>query len=209
MSYGKSYEKYPINEGEIWNCNESSIAVCDLTKSLPEFMLHADMLYCDPPWSLGNVNMFNSKAGREYMNSFNEFYDSLFENIKKIAPEVCYLEIGEKNRELYIQKLSELYPVVQDWQITYYKKNKCYLLRAAQSPTDFDFSNYDDEETPALAVKNESPRVVGDLCTGRGLTGIAALTNNCSFVGTELNKRKLAVFIERAKRKGYEFAKEI
>ena len=209
MSYGKSYEKFPINENEIWEYDGSKIAVCDLTKGLPDFMLTADMVYCDPPWTLGNVNMFNSKAGREYIYDFAEFYTPFFEQIKKINPTVCYVEVGEKSRFTYAQKLLELYPSVQDWKITYYKKNPCYLLRAAQSATDFNFVGYDDEETPALAVKNEKPQVVGDLCTGRGLTGIAALTNGCCFVGTELNKRKLAVFIERAKRKGYGFSKKI
>jgi methylase of polypeptide subunit release factors len=60
-----------------------------------------------------------------------------------------------------------------------------------------------------MAVRNEHPNVVGDMCTGRGLTGIAALKNGSTFVGTELNKRKLAVFIQRAKRMGYEFKKEL
>ena len=209
MSYGKSHEKFPIETSEIWQYENSKIAVCDLTKELPEFMLTADMIYCDPPWSLGNVNMFNSKAGREYVNNFSEFYHPFFEHIKRINPEVCYVEVGKKNKSIYIQKLKGLYPHVQGWGITYYKKNPCYLLRAAQSSTNFDFNGYDDEETPILAVKNENPKIVADLCTGRGLTGIAALTNGCSFVGTELNKRKLAVFIERAKRKGYEFSKKI
>lgn len=207
MSYGKSYEKFPINESEIWGYNGSQISVCDLTKELPSFMFVADMIYCDPPWTIGNVNMFNSKAGREYMNSFYEFYSCFFDAIARINARVCYLEIGKENYGIFNQRLCSIYRVVQSWSVTYYKKNPCYLLRGADLPIDFDYSGYDDEETPAMAIKNEQPQIVADLCTGRGLTGIAALTNGCMFVGTEMNKRKLAVFIERTKRNGYEFKK--
>ncbi len=43
----------------------------------------------------------------------------------------------------------------------------------------------------------EIPIKVADLCMGRGLTAIASHKLNIEFVGTELIKRKLAVFIDK------------
>lgn len=209
MSYGNYWAKYPIEKGETWTCGISKIQVADITAGLPDFMLKANMVYSDTPWTLGNVNMFNKKAGRKYMNNFEEFYTPLFQHIAKINPRVCYLEIGKQEKEKFIGLLKKNYPIVQEWEITYYGKHLCYLLRGGHLATDFNFTGMDDNDTPLAAIKTEQPATVADFCTGRGITGIAAITQGCNFVGTEINKEKLAVFIHRAKRLGYGFSKEI
>lgn len=209
MSYGNYWAKYPIEKAETWNCGISKIQVADITEQLPDFMLKADMIYSDTPWTLGNVNFFNKKAGRAYMNHFEEFFTPLFMHIAKINPKVCYLEIGKKEKERFIGLLKNKYPIVQDWEITYYNKNSCYLLRGGYTGTDFNFTGMDDNDTPLASIKAERPEVVADFCTGRGITGIAALSEGIDFVGTEINKEKLAVFIHRAKMLGYGFSKEI
>ena len=209
MSYGKSWEKYPIEENQVWHHNGSMVSVNDITKGIPEYMLKADMIYCDCPWSLGNVNMFNRKAGREKMAGFSNFYNPMFEHIKSINPETVYLEIGERNKDLFIHKLSEMFCYVDDWQIKYYNKHLCYLIRASNTPHNgFDFTGIDDTETPLLAIHQEKPKCVADFCTGRGLTGIAAHKFGCEFAGTELIKRKLAVFIHRADRMGVKYERK-
>lgn len=211
MSYGKSWEKYPIEENEIWvdkNSN-SMLAVNDITKSLPEFMLAADMIYTDSPWTLGNANMFNSKSGRDYMNHFSEFYNPLLKHIKAIKPAVCFLEIGKQELDTFFSLLAVVYDHVQLWKITYYGDKECYLLRGSNECTDIDYSDNDDEVTPFLAIENEKPKCVADFCTGRGLTALAAHEWNVRFVGTELNKRKLAVCIEKCNKKGMTYEKSI
>lgn len=209
MSYNNYWEKYPIENNEIWSFGESKISVNDITKSLPVYMYSADMIYCDPPWELRNVNMFNSKAGREYMNHFSEFYIHLFKHIKDINPKVCYLEVGKPSLSIFKTELEKIFPIVQQWDILYYKKNHCYLLRGGHTECDFDFTNIDDEVTPYEAVKYENPKIVADFCTGRGLTAVAAFKNDKIFVGTELNKRKLATLIHRSKKFGDGFKKDI
>ena len=208
MSYGNYWEKYPIEDGETYTFGASKICVSDITKRLPDFMLAADMIYSDTPWSLGNINMFNSKAGREHMAGFAEFYTPLFSHIKRIAPRVCYLEIGKQELGRFRDMLGGLYGVVQQWEIVYYNKYPCYLLRGGASAIDFDFIGMDDAETPRAAVRADDPAVVGDFCTGRGLTGLAALGEGKRFVGCEMNKRKLAVFIHRARQAGFVFRRE-
>lgn len=204
MSYGKSWEKFPINQNEIWvyKKNKSKLSVCDITKNIPEYMSDIEMLYCDPPWSLGNVNMFNTKAGREKMTGFSQFYKHLFKHIESINPIVTYLEIGKKNLQIYINELYKLYENVQYWEITYYKTNPCYLIRGSDKKTNYDYTMLDDADTPFAAIKNENLNTIGDFCTGRGITAIATHKLDKVFYGTEMNKRKLAVCIERCSKIG-------
>lgn len=201
MSYGKSWEKHQIEMNEIWtNGNNSFVSVNDITKTFPDYMYSADMIYCDPPWSLQNVNMFNSKAGKGYVDTFIEFYKYIFIHIKNTSPKVCYLEIGNQNKNIFYNEMKKIFNVVQIWKIKYYNKYDCYLIRGSNDSLDFDYTNLDDTKTPLISIKNEKPNTVADFCTGRGLTGLACLNCGVPFVGTELNKRKLAVFIDKYNR---------
>ena len=143
------------------------------------------------------------------MNSFSEFFNPLLKHIKAINPKVCYLEIGKQELDTFFSLLAVVYEHVQSWKITYYGNKECYLLRGSNERIDFDYSGYDDEVTPFMAIANETPKCVADFCTGRGLTALASHKHNVRFVGTELNKRKLAVCIERCNKKGMNYEKSI
>jgi hypothetical protein len=210
--YGDAWEKHPIQESEIWIeiKSQSRIAVADITKRLPSFMKTADMIYCDPPWNLGNANSFNTKAGIGYYHeSFSAFYDRLFQCVREINPHICYLEIGAHNKEIFKTELGRIFPIIQEWEIRYYRKNKCFLLRGGKRQQDFDFTGFDDSKTTELAIKYEYCKIIGDLCVGRGLTFVAAYKNEKRFVGTELNQRRLAVAIERITKLGGKFESTI
>lgn len=208
--YGDSWEKFPIKECEIWTYQESHVAVADIRDSLPDFMQWADMIYCDPPWNKGNVNSFITKAGMDnYVDDFKTFMNILFERIAWINPEVCYLEVGKQHRCDFMRRIGKLYPNVQSWEITYYKKNQCYLVRGGFAPTDYDFMGLDEENTPEIAIGLEMPTCVADLCTGRGLTLLAAHRQKVRFAGTELNRRRLAVAIDRAAKLGVNYAPDL
>jgi len=69
--YGDSWEKFPIQPGQVWGVGDSRVSVHNLFNPLPGFMLRADCLFMDPPWNLGNLNSFYTKAGRDdYQISF-------------------------------------------------------------------------------------------------------------------------------------------
>ena len=179
--------------------------VCDITKHLPRFMLAADMIYTDPPWNLGNLNGYYTKAGlADYFEAFGSFADALFCRIREISPAVCYLEIGKQNARDFEARLRDLFPVVQVWEILYYRRHPCYLLRGARTETAADFTGMDDTATPLAAISSEGEAVscVGDLCTGQGLTAVAAHKLGKRFVGTELNRRRMAVTIDRTNKLG-------
>lgn len=208
--YGDSWEKFPIDAGEIWQSGQSKIAVLDIRNPLPAFMQDADMIYCDPPWSKGNANSFVTKAGQDtYVSDFKDFMDALFERIAWINPEVCYLEIGKQHVEDFKENLGKIFSIVQAWEITYYKKKPCYLIRGGTKATRSGFSGMDEENTPQATIEIENPNCVADLCTGRGLTLLAAHANGKQFVGTELNKRRLAVAIDKADKLGVHYEKNL
>jgi hypothetical protein len=68
----------------------------------------------------------------------------------------------------------------------------------------------DEEDIIEWICKNEEYNCIGDLCIGRGLVGINAYKNSKKFVGTELNKKRLSVLLERIIQIGgtYEIKKE-
>lgn len=207
--YDGLWELNAIQEKEIWANNLVKVSVNDITKTLPSYM-KSDMIYSDPPWSLGHENMFRKFAGKNYHENFNQFYESLFKHIKDIDPRVCYLEIGKQNLALFESKLKNIFPFVQVWEIKYYNKYKCYLLRGGKDCAAYDFTNLDDTVTPEIAIKLEKPKCVAELCTGRGITAMAAISNNVKFVGTELIKEKLAVLLNKINKNNvYEKIKKI
>lgn len=209
--YGDSWENFSIEEGEIWQhpASRSTIAVHDLRRIPPEFMQrHVDLLYCDPPWSQGNANSFITKAEMDsYVSGFDAILDPLFAHISLVNPGACYLEMGKQHFNDVALRMRAIYPVVEIWPIIYYRKNPCFLIRGGQEKASRSFYGMDDVQTPAAAIAAEHPTTVADLCTGRGLTLLAAHAHGATFYGTELNKRRLAVAIDRAAKQGILYEK--
>lgn len=206
--YGDSWERYPITEGEVWTHAKSGskVAVHDLRDPLPAFMDRADMVYCDPPWSQGNANSFVTKAGMDsYVDGFGGFLDLLFDRVARLDPRVCYLEMGRQHLADVETRMEALFPCVESWEIVYYKKHPCHLIRGGEAPATTLFTGMDDTVTPGAAIAAEQPGTVADLCTGRGSTMLAAHTYGARFIGTELNRRRLAVAIDRAAKMGIQY----
>lgn len=203
--YGDAWEEFPIQPGETWTVDSRSrVAVHNLFDPLPEFMLTADMLFVDPPWNLGNVNTFYTKAGRsDYLTSFSAFEGALFQRVRDIAPHTCYLEVGRQAVDRWHAELQRIYPAVQRWEVVYYRKNPCCILRGSQrGPTDYDYTGMDEAKVIALAALIENYCVMGDFCMGQGLVGLAAWDAGKPFVGTDLNPRRLAVLLRKLARRG-------
>jgi hypothetical protein len=200
--YGDSWEHYPIVDGATWThtASGSAVTVHDVRDHLPAHMHGVDMLYSDPPWNQGNVNSFVTKAGKtRYVRSFAEFLDAYFAAVALVAPRVLYLEAGVKQLGDVMSRIPADFRFVENWPIRYYRKHPCCLIRAAMDiAAPFDPTGMDDADIPLAAIQAEAPASVADLCTGRGLTLLAAHQCGLPFHGTELNRRRLAVAIERA-----------
>lgn len=201
--YGDAWERFPIKEGEVWGTELGLVAVHNLFNPLPEFMCEADLLFIDPPWNLGNLNTFYTKAGRtDYRDSFAEFTDAVFARISEINPRTCYIEMGKQNVNVYENRLREMFPVVQRWQVTYYRRSPCFILRGSDSHTRRDYTGMDETDVIREMADTEDYQVAGDFVMGRGLVGLAAHDSGNRFVGTELNPRRLACLLDGLAKRG-------
>lgn len=210
--YGGAYLRHPIDAGEIALFDDGSMAkVHNIFEPLPAFMRGADLMFVDPPWNLGNLNTFYTKAERiDYQDSFDTFYKRLFECISEIAPDTCYVEVGKEYLAEFILEMKQLYKAVTFYNSSYYhrKENMCYVLRGSKKRKKLPLDYMDEEDIIAWICKNEDYSCIGDLCIGRGLVGIHAHQAGKRFVGTELNKKRLSVLLERLHKSGCEYVKE-
>jgi len=201
--YGDAWEQYPIQPGEVWGLdNGSRVAVHDIFKPLPGFMQAADLLFVDPPWNQGNLTAFYTKAKMTDYRSFVEFAAVLFERLAAIGARTCYIEIGNQYVDGWSERLAQLYPVLQRWPVVYYRKHPTNIIRGGQALVAADFTGMDEARVIAKVAQIEDYQVMGDLCMGQGLVGLAAHTAGKPFVGTELNQRRLAVLLQKLAKKG-------
>lgn len=209
FKYGDAWEYFPIEPGEVWGVpsNGSKVAVHDIFDPLPPFMHDANLLFVDPPWNQGNLNAFYTKADRDDYQEWPRFTAVLFQRIAEMAPATCYIEIGNQFVDDWHGRLSSLYPVVQRWPVVYYRKHPTNILRGGQSPIDYDFTGMDEAKAIGIIGQVDGRGIMADMCMGQGLVGMSAWASGRPFVGTELNKRRLANLLQKLAKKGAEVAK--
>lgn len=189
-------------EGIIELPNNSKVQVCDWTVELPEFMKEADTIFIDPPWNIGNVNTFYYKADQKHLEiNFIHFSQILLDRIKEIAPAMLFIEMGKEYLGWYLERCKERYKYVTFYNSTYYKKkqNKCYVIHAtniARQRRFKELEDLDEHDIIKWICKNVEYQCIGDLCMGTGLVGRYAYLNGKKFVGTELNKKRLALLVD-------------
>ncbi len=200
-NYGDAYIRHPISDNELVIFDDdSTVKVHNIFDKLPNFMLRADLLFVDPPWNLGNLNTFYTKAERtDHQKNFETFYNRLFECIKKIAPTTCYIEVGKEYLSEFIQEMKRMYKYVTFYNSSYYHKrvNMCYVIRGSSKRKRLPLDYMDEEDIIEWVCKNENYSCVGDLCMGMGLVGLNAHKANKQFVGTELNHKRLSVLLDK------------
>lgn len=208
-NYGDAYLRHPIGPDQIAVFEDGSrLKVHNIFDPLPEFMKDADLIFVDPPWNLGNLNTFYTKAGRtDYQDSFITFYKRLFDCIAEISPPVCYVEVGKEYLSEFIQEMKSIYKHVTFYNSSYYhkKENICYVIRGSHKRKRLPLDYMDEEDIIAWICKNEDYQCIGDLCMGQGLIGFHAAKNGKKFVGTELNYKRLSVLIERLAINGFNY----
>jgi hypothetical protein len=208
-NYGDAYLRHPIGEGQVAVFEDDSrLMVHNIFDPLPEFMRAADLVFVDPPWNLGNLNSFYTKAARaDYQDSFYRFYKRLFECIADIMPRTCFIEIGKEYLADFILEMRKLYKYVTFYNSSYYHKqqNMCYVIRGSRKRKKLSLDYMDEEDIIAWICQNEDYECIGDLCMGLGLVGIHAAKNGKRFVGTELNHKRLSVLLEKLSKAGRKY----
>lgn len=205
-NYGDAYLRHLISDNQIAVFEDSSaVKVHNIFDPLPDFMLAADLIFVDPPWNLGNLNSFYTKAERtDYQTNFETFYKRLFECIKQIRPATCYVEVGKEYLAEFIYEMRALYKHVTFYNSSYYRKrgNICYVVRGGGKRKKLPLDYMDEEDIIAWVCEHEDCSCIGDLCMGQGLVGLYASRNGKRFVGTELNHKRLSVLLEKLSKSG-------
>lgn len=200
-NYGNAYIEYPINDVYTFD-NGSTIKVHNIFDETPAFIKKADLIFVDPPWNLGNLNTFYTKADmNEKMDNYERFYKRLFEVIKEINAKTCYVEIGKEHLADFILEMRQLYKYVTFYNSTYYhsKDKLCYIIRGSNKYKKPKLDGMDEQDIIKWICENEDYSCIADICMGQGLVGFYAHQNNKRFVGTELNHKRLSVLIKRIK----------
>jgi hypothetical protein len=199
--YGGAYKAYDMS-GEIALPNGSRVAVCDWTLGMPDFMREADTLFIDPPWNAGNVRSFYTKADIEAGPfDFLAFTETLWRRIDEINPKTLLIEMGKEHLWRYLEKAGSRFKYVTFYNSTYYNKrdNKCYVVHATNDGSarrHKELEDMDEEQIIKWVCANHRYDCIGDLCMGRGLVGRHAYMHGHRFVGTELNRKRLAVLVD-------------
>ena len=217
-AYGDAWEKYPIQEGETWSDVWGSMLCADLIddQSLcKEWMIklrgRVNMIYVDPPWGLSALNSFMTKAGKAHsVLDYNQWSDRFVKYFTLIKDIPIFCEIGRREYRRLVSKMERVgLTVVKTWPIVYHKKNPCFLVYAWYGsngevravPSGCDPTGMDDEDTPEYMLQSfrgvQDISAVLDMAMGRGTVAVAAVRSGCLAYGIEMNKRRLAVTIER------------
>jgi hypothetical protein len=198
--YGDAYKKYDMS-GEI-NIGTGIVMVHNIFDPLPNFMLNADIVFCDPPCSMGNINSFYTKAGRsDYQLGYSCFLNRFWEVVDLISPRVLYIEVFKSNSASMAIMGNGRYDYFSCYNTTYYhnKKNACQVLIFSNNYEDtrLNIEGIDEQNAIEVICRDATFSCIADPCMGRGLVGFYANKYDKRFVGTELNEKRLAVLLER------------
>lgn len=196
--YGGFYKKYDM--GGIIKIGTGELKVHNLFDPLPEFMYKADVIFSDPPCSRANINCFYTKADRtDYQEDYTPFAKRFFECIDEINPHTVFIEVFKANKEYFLNKCKERFEYIRVYNSTYYHKSncKCWIIQASNVINKkYPLENIDEEDIIKWICANVDYKCIGDLCMGTGLVGYHAFKNGKNFVGTELNKKRLAILVD-------------
>lgn len=200
-TYGGLYKKFDM-EGDI-KIGTGIVKVHDLFKPLPEFMKKADFIISDPPYNKTALSGFYTKAGiDEKPESFESLVDRFFAVVDEISPWGVLLEVGIDKVDTFLAPLKKRFLNFRIFESYYYgsKSQKCAMIFASNKEIPECIKNapfLDEEKIIEYAIKNIDFECVADPFMGLGLVGFYANKYGKKFVGTELNKYRLSVCLER------------
>ncbi len=199
FKYKNLCDKYDM-DGDI-EAGTGVLRVHDIFDPIPNFMKSADVIFSDPPCSKANINSFYSKAEKaERHDSYEPFHKRFWEVIDEIQPKTIFIEVFKSNKDKFIEEASRRFSNVAVFDSMYYNnaKNKCWIIQASNDALEkLDIEGIDEEKVIETICRDASYSCIGDPCMGKGLVAFYANRYGRQFVGTELNKYRLAVAVER------------
>lgn len=206
-TYGDEGKKYPVRRGEVWKVGNHTFVCSDLMNDsvfhdvLATHSPKPTLLYSDPPWSQGNLNAFQTKAG---LPAATYRWEALYQRIAAIAAKFgvpLYIEASHKDSRdgaKVPETIKAAGKATSYWPIFYYRDKPCGLFYAGPTPPPPGLNrilpNLDDEYTPLEVMKAYGPNgVVIDPCDGIGTTPLRAQQAGWGSVTNELHPNRMSV----------------
>lgn len=209
LRYDGSIDKYPIAEGEIYCLgNGSKITIADITNGLPDFSKKADCVFIDPAGNKGVLKAYYTKAEKACpVHSFDEFVTYIKSCIEQIKPERIFVECFARNKNQILPMVESLFPNVKVYNNTYYhsKKNECWIIQGSKQPEDWGLDGMDEWDAVFKICKEVPFNAITDFFLGQGLVAEAAYEAGKVFYGSDMNRNRLAVAINRIAKRGGEW----
>ena len=206
LRYDGSIDKYPITEGEVYCLdNGSKITIADITLELPEFSEKADCVFIDPAGNKGVLKAYYTKAEKECpVQSFDEFVTHIKKCIEQIKPDRIFVECFARNKTQIIKMVESLFPCVKIYNNTYYHspKNACWIVQGTKQPEDWKLEGMDEWEAVFKICEDVPFKAITDFFLGQGLVAEAAFNAGKVFYGSDMNRNRLAVAINRIAKRG-------
>lgn len=206
LRYDGSIDKYPITEGEVYCLdNGSKITIADITLELPEFSKKADCVFIDPAGNKGVLKAYYTKAEKECpAQSFDEFVTHIKKCIEQIKPDRLFVECFARNKTQIIKMVESLFPCVKIYNNTYYHspKNACWIVQGTKQPEDWKLEGMDEWEAVFKICEDVPFKAITDFFLGQGLVAEAAFNAGKVFYGSDMNRNRLAVAINRIAKRG-------
>lgn len=222
----------PARAFEARSIGRHRVAVGDVTRGdVDRLMGHeeADVIYVDPPWGPGALQMFatmdrpGAAPAKDWPGFLKEFCVALAVHRRRSARTPVFVEMGLRwADEVAAAMDAHLMPVRAQWECKYKSGLKlipqALLYSGPELPTGFDPTEVYGPRLPFHCLEaamdtvlwgiagKEREKAVGDglivldTCCGLGLTARAASDLGLDFRGLELNPRRLTKTIEALKK---------
>jgi hypothetical protein len=203
-------DRWPVQPGEVWGVGRHRMVCGDLAGVAGERLLalveRPCRVYVDPPWNLGNINSFRTKAGVPHTREpFVVFLEAFARYLARIEPVIAFVEMGRQNQPQLHRYLQDAgLSVIDCWQTTYYHRHPATLTACSPLPAIVpalaDLTGMDDDDTPLECLSMMEGGMVVDPCAGRGLTAVVADGLGLPFLGLELSPARTSATLTRLSR---------
>lgn len=190
-------KKYIVNGGQ------GRMFVHNIFDPIPNEFYDADYVVVDPPWNMGNLRTFYTKAELKLDKEFEQFLDRIFQVIREIGVNSCYMEFGFQFKDEIARRMSEIFDHVRVIDSFYYRTKPCHFIIGENEGHVLDFDTTPKDELKVIdeIIKLKEGRVL-DFCLGRGAVSRTAYKYGKDFIGSELNINRFAVSLEDIMKKG-------
>lgn len=206
MTYDGSIEQYPITKGEVYSLpNGSKITIADITEGIPQYAKQADCVFIDPAGNKGVLKSYYTKAELECpVQNFDEFVTHIKRCIEEITPDRLFVECFPRNKNQIVPMVEALFPCVKVYNSMYYHnpKNTCWIVQGTKQQEDWGLEGIDEWDAVFKLCKDVPFTSITDFFMGRGLVAEAAYDAGKVFYGSDMNRNRLAVAINRVAKRG-------